>query len=259
MSSSTPSLGSAARRVSIGKPIAALALLGAVVAGFAAPACSNPVIDAQIEALGGEQAGVEEGPFHRPGQPCLLCHSKYFGAPEFSVAGTIFADQKGASFKTVEDVEVVLTDSIGVSKTYTTNCIGNFYVFKDDWDPQFPLAAEIRYPVYDPATGEKMTEVVTVNGEEQIRTIRKVKAMGSYISRDGSCAHCHSLYGHGPTVDPLGEPLYYNSAGWIYCNGAGDGATAADTNFFPEIGPTCGGKLPNDGSQTTAASTGTGP
>lgn len=226
-----------------------------------APACANPVIDAQIEALGGEQANVEEGPFHRPGQPCLLCHGPYFGAPEFSVAGTIFADQKGAYFKTVEDVEVVLTDAIGESRTKVTNCIGNFYFFKDEWDPQFPLAAEIRYPVYDPNTGEKMMETVTgSDGLPTERTVRKVKAMGSWISRDGSCASCHSLYGHGPTVDPAGAPLYYDSAGWIYCNGAGDGVSAADTNFFPDIGPdNCAGVPPNSGGTSTSTSTGATP
>jgi hypothetical protein len=230
---------------------------GALIAGLVAPGCSNPVIDTQIEALGGEQQGVPQGPFHRPGQPCVLCHSSYYGAsPEFAVGGTVFADQKGDSFKTVNDVQVVLTDSIGETRTLTTNCIGNFYVRKEDWDPQFPLAAEIRYPVYNPTTGEP-----TLDGEGQV--VRKVKAMGSYISRDGSCAHCHTLYGHGPTKSVNPDPaqqdiLYYASAGWIYCNASGDADAAADTNFFPEIDATCGGKPPNDGSQTTASSTSAG-
>ncbi|MFO0619308.1 MAG: hypothetical protein U0414_42360 [Polyangiaceae bacterium] len=227
----------------------ATAIVGAAVAGAVAPACSNPVVDAQIEALGGEQDGVPQGPFHRPGQPCVLCHSPYYGAPEFAVGGTVFADQKGESFKTVDNVEVVLTDSIGETRTLTTNCIGNFYVRKQDWDPQFPLAAEIRYPVYDPNTGEAM-----LDSEGQV--VRKVKAMGSYISRDGSCAHCHTLYGHGPTKSPTGDILYYGSAGWIYCNASGDKDTPPDTNFFPEVSATCGGKPPNDGSQTTSSSTG---
>lgn len=236
-------------RSTFGRTAIALALAAAAVAGFAAPACSNPVADAQIEALGGEQQGVPEGPFHRPGQPCVLCHSPYYGAPEFAVGGTVFADQKGSSFKTVEDVQVVLTDSIGETRTLTTNCIGNFYIRKDDWDPQFPLAAEIRYPVYDEATGQPKLD-------SQGQVVRKVKAMGSYISRDGSCAHCHTLYGHGATTDAAGTPLYYDSAGWIYCNASGDDTTAADTNFFPEIAATCGGKPPNDGSGTTSSTTG---
>lgn len=230
----------------LGRTVGAVALVAAAVVGFTAPACSNPVIDQKIEALGGEQQGVPEGPFHRPGQPCVLCHSKYYGAPEFAVGGTVFADQKGASFKTVEDVQVVLTDSIGETRTLTTNCIGNFYIRKDDWDPQFPLAAEIRYPVYDPVTQQPM-----VDGQGQV--VRKVKAMGSWISRDGSCAACHSLYGHGATLDPEGTPLYYDSAGWIYCNASGDDTTAPDTNFFPEVADTCGGKPPNDGSGTTSS------
>ena len=76
--------------------------------------------------------------------------------------------------------------------------------------------------------------------------------MGSWISRDGSCASCHSLYGHDATLDPAGTPLYYDSAGWIYCNGSGDGATAADTNFFPEFDEgLCVGRPPGTGTTTS--------
>ena len=155
----------------------------------------------------------------------------------------MFADLK--SFNTVENVDVVLTDAIGDTHTATTNCIGNFYITKDSWNPQFPLAAEIRYPVYD-AQGE-MTK------DSGGKTIRKVKAMGSYISRDGSCASCHTLYGRGAAIDQAGTPVWYDSTGWIYCNGPDD------TALFPALSATCVGKLPNDGSkQSATSSTSTG-
>src|SRR5690606_33596927 len=74
-------------------PRAALSIpLVAALAALGATACGDPVLDARIEALGGEVDGVEPGEFHRPGQPCVLCHGKYGGEePEMSVGGTIFA------------------------------------------------------------------------------------------------------------------------------------------------------------------------
>ncbi len=221
-----------------------LAVLTLGLATALAASCGNPVVDDKIAALGGEQPGVAQGAFHRPGQPCLLCHSKYYGAkPEFAVAGTVFADLK--SFNTVENVDVVLTDAIGDTHTATTNCIGNFFITTDTWNPQFPIAAEIRYPVYD-AQGE-MTK------DDQGNPIRKVKAMGSYINRDGSCASCHTLYGRGAAIDQSMNPVWYDSTGWIYCNGPDD------TAIFPKVSATCTGKPPNDGSnQSTTSSTSTG-
>ena len=37
--------------------------------------CTDPLRDREIEALGDEAPGVSPGPEHRPGQPCVLCHS----------------------------------------------------------------------------------------------------------------------------------------------------------------------------------------
>lgn len=227
--------------------LAIVGVLGAAGAlGLLAPACGNPVQDQEIEALGGETPGVPEGPFHRPGQPCLLCHNDYYGAaPSFVVGGTVFAGLD--SFKPVENVEVVLTDSIGETRTAVTNCIGNFYITKDSWNAQFPLAVEIRYPAGYDAEGKPMTDAKGA-------IVQKVKAMGSVISRDGSCAHCHTLFGRSPTVDANGNILFYNSTGWIYANAPGE------TEVFPDVPVTCAGKEPTDASQATssAASTGSG-
>lgn len=154
-------------------------LLPAALAALAA--CGNPAVDRRIDALGLEQAGVEKGEFHRPGQPCLLCHDVYGGATVFSVAGTIYGtptnttdkDPANDAAQPVNGVKVTLTDSFGKAFTATTNCIGNFSVTPDKYAPDFPLRAEIEYPV--PA--------------EAGATKRDV--MATRISRDGSCAGCH--------------------------------------------------------------------
>jgi len=60
---------------------------------IAGAACSDPVTDGNINALGGELPNVPVGEYHRAGQPCVDCHSPSgpaSGSP-FSVAGTVFA------------------------------------------------------------------------------------------------------------------------------------------------------------------------
>jgi hypothetical protein len=200
-----------------------LALTGAVVAASAGAGCGNPAIDVLVDQLGGENPNVEAGEHHRPGQPCVLCHSPYEGAsPEMSLGGTVFADQ--ASFLPVEGVQVVITDTRGITKTVETNCIGNFFVEAGTWDakypdPQFPLAVDIRCPTYD----ENGALIVDAAGAPVLR----VKSMGSVISRDGSCASCHTLQGRG------GE-----STGWVFCNAAGE------VNPFPPLRQDCPGETP---------------
>jgi hypothetical protein len=146
-------------------PLVCLAIV--VVAG-----CGNPAVDSRIEALGDEDPDVAASEFHRPGQPCVLCHGPYEGAtPEISVGGTVFA--KPNERIPVKGATVVITDSKGEFKKTETNCIGNFFWKKEDWDPYFPLHVEIEYPV--PPDG----------------TTKKASVMSSRIARDGSCAGCH--------------------------------------------------------------------
>lgn len=182
--------------------------------------CGNPLLDDQIDFLGEEDPEVGETEFHRPGQPCVVCHGPYEGAePEMAVAGTIFADS--VTKLPVGGVTVILTDAIGVRKTAKTNCIGNFWITTEDWDPQFPLATEIRYPVYDD-TGAIVEDA---EGEPQ----RLVQTMASYVTRDRSCATCHTL--EGRTLD---------STGWIFCNAPDDPNPVP----FPDVPASCNGKPP---------------
>ncbi len=191
-----------------------LAATGLLSAAFASAACGNPVTDDAIEAWGGELPNVPAGEHHRPGQPCVLCHSVAGGAsPRLLLGGTIFSDQ--TSFLPVEGAEVVIYDAVGDSYKMTSNCIGNFFLEAGDKAPQFPLAAEIRCPTYS-ADGEKLEA-------------QKVVSMNSWISRDGSCATCHSLNGTGPS-----------STGWLFCNSPDEIAS----NPYPPVADDCPGEPP---------------
>ncbi len=111
-------------------------------------ACGNRVVDEKIADLGPEVSGVQPSEFHRPGQPCLLCHDEYLGRhPLMSVAGTIYAFPADKNPVPVKGATVTLTDAFGDQHTVGTNCAGNFHITTDDWQPAFPLRAEIEYPV----------------------------------------------------------------------------------------------------------------
>lgn len=166
--------------------------------------CGNPAVDVRIDALGEEKSGVEPGEFHRPGQPCVLCHSTYYGAePEMSVGGTIYATPKQDI--PVAGVRVTMIDAQGDARTVTTNCIGNFFIPKESWDPLFPLHAEIEFDV--PGT----------------EGLEKRAVMATRINRDGSCAGCHE-----------GAPNQ-GSPGRVYC------ALDSAGYDFPEPDASCPG------------------
>lgn len=190
-------------RARIGRSAALAVALAAAAAG-----CGNPAVDVRVEQLGDEVAGVEPGPFHRPGQPCVLCHSTYVGAsPPISVGGTIFATPTVGDElpRPVEGVKVHVTDAFGKQATAVTNCIGNFYFETETYDPAFPLHVEMDYPV--PGSDGTTRRVV----------------MSTRISRDGSCAGCH----FGPRTQ--------GSPGWVYCT------EPMPTPPFPGPDPSCEG------------------
>jgi hypothetical protein len=151
---------------------------------FALGACRNPVNNARQDALGGEQAGVPNGPLHRPGQPCTVCHSTGGGAPNFALAGTVFVDASSTAPLLGAAVQVIESD--GSQKYLTSNAAGNFYVSSDDWSPKFPLWVSVGYTCGDPAA-------TYVHADMQTQ-----------IFRASACADCH--------FDPLGP----SSAGHVY-------------------------------------------
>jgi len=137
-----------------------LALLGPLLGG-----CGDPVRDSAVDRLGPEVSGVPKGPLHRPGQPCLLCHSDAGGEEPFSLAGTVYIDAPSATV--IDGVEVHIVDSAGKKFSTVTNCAGNFIARPSDYSPDFPCWVSLR-------SGNVLRE------------------MDSPIYREGSCAACHS-------------------------------------------------------------------
>jgi hypothetical protein len=129
----------------------------------------DPVPQALINSLGPEHGTPNE--LHRPGQPCLACHSPYQGAtPLFAIAGTVFTtDKASGQLVGLGQVLVQAIDSNGEVRKKCTNSAGNFFVAQSDWmDIEFPLRAEAG---------------LSAGG----------LSMQSLIGRDGSCATCHKL------------------------------------------------------------------
>ncbi len=130
-----------------------------------AAGCRNdPVPQAIIDDLP-EETG-EPSAVHRPGQPCLACHTDYEGAaPKLAVGGTVYALDATGAAKPAAGVLVTINDSAGDSRSACTNAAGNFFIEQGDWsDITFPLKVRAG-----------------------------TRAMRSLIGRDGSCASCHKL------------------------------------------------------------------
>ncbi len=126
----------------------------------------DPIPEEKLEGLPPEDP---EGPseLHRPGQPCVDCHSAYEGAdPPLAVGGTIY-EQNTSTFQLipVQGVFVTVFDAAGASQKACTNAAGNFFVKVEDWpDSAFPLTVQV---------GNRF--------------------MRSLVGRERSCATCHKL------------------------------------------------------------------
>jgi hypothetical protein len=144
--------------------------------------CGDPALDARVDALGPEAPGVEQGPEHRPGQPCATCHRDSGpGSPNFSVAGTVYQDAE--RILPLVGARLDFVDSMARRYTVHSNCVGNFYVEMDDWRPRCPLWVRLTF------------------GELGV-------AMQTPIHRERSCAECHA------------EPSGPDSLGHVYLSEA---------------------------------------
>ena len=114
----------------------ALAGLGLVAAALLG-GCGDPVLDAQIAELGSEDPAVPEGPLHRPGQPCLLCHTSPGRAPRFTAAGTVYL--RASAQEPAGGIEVRLIDAARRRFVAYTNCAGNFFVSSREYEPELPM------------------------------------------------------------------------------------------------------------------------
>ncbi len=125
---------------------------------------------------------------HRPGQPCLLCHSadghfpKAPGGKTFVLGGTIYATVDANENDGLRDVEVVFTDARGDEFTALTNRSGNFLVEVDSGldQPRQKSKGVLKVP-RNPLF--PLEVIVRRDGIEN--------KMHTKIWRNGSCAHCH--------------------------------------------------------------------
>ena len=158
---------------------AMLAIAAALLAGVAC----DPVLASKIDALGGNAPGVRNGPLHRPGQPCTLCHDGAFrDPPAFSVAGTVYTSADSAV--PLAGAIVTLVGADGASFPVMTNDAGNFYVSPDAFSPKYPMRVSVAY------------------GGTTVQ-------MQSHVGWSGSCGTCHA--------DPAGP----DSPGHVYFNVVG--------------------------------------
>lgn len=158
-------------------------------------ACTDPVLDQGIAALGPEPASPGPGPDHRPGQPCVLCHSE-FGTAEgaFSVGGTIYETALPNS-PPAGGATVAMRAADNSEFTATTTPAGNFFVRKDQWDPPFPIIVS----VWKAGVGRRV--------------------MYSHIGREPSCAGCHFNppdAGTAPDGRPLVHYKSFQAVGQVY-------------------------------------------
>jgi hypothetical protein len=162
-----------------------LALLG--VPFFALACRYDPVPQEIIDALGPE-TGTPSAQ-HRPGQPCLACHSAYAGAsPAMAFGGTVYTTDAQGAIGPAAGVEISVLDGAGVPRKACSNLAGNFFLKKSDWkDAAFPLTVR--------AGSSPMT---------------------SLIGRDGSCGSCHKPTDpDGPAPHDPATGANFDSAGVI--------------------------------------------
>ena len=162
----------------------ATSMLG--MAGLGSSCNLNPVHRAGVNNLGPERDDLypPESEFHRPGEPCALCHSKDGPADsEFVLAGTIFwwddaNDVQNRSYNDrVDQAYVRILDANKARRCVVTNCNGNFFIRREEFDKiTFPLLVSV-----------ERTKEPGKNDTESIA----IRRMTGHIGREPSCAICH--------------------------------------------------------------------
>jgi hypothetical protein len=171
--------------------VSRLALLASALglAGLGSSCNLNPVHRAGVTNLGPERDDLYpvESEYHRPGEPCALCHSKDGPADsQFVLAGTIFwwddtsekeTRENRSYLDRVDQAYVRVLDANKTRKCFVTNCNGNFFVRPEDFPRiTFPLLVSVER-TRDP-------------GRDDANTIA-FRRMTGHIGREASCAVCH--------------------------------------------------------------------
>jgi hypothetical protein len=157
----------------------------------------DPVHRTGVNALGPEndQLYPIDSAYHRPGEPCALCHSDKGPADsKFVLGGTIFWGPDDYNAR-VDNAYVRILDANKTKRCFVTNCNGNFYVRESDFAKiTFPLLVSVERAV-DP--GQNETTLV-------------IRRMSSHIGREASCATCH-IQGLRDFLSP-GQIRMFNTA-----------------------------------------------
>jgi hypothetical protein len=160
----------------------ALALVGVVVVGVGSSCNLDPVHRAGVNNLGAENAAAypPESEYHRPGEPCTLCHGTEGPADtQFVLAGTVFWGPDRYD-RRVDQAYVRIGGPEKTTKCFVTNCNGNFFVKAEDYkNLKFPLLVSVER-VNNPGGP----------GPDAEKSIQ-VRRMSSHIGRESSCATCH--------------------------------------------------------------------
>ena len=168
---STSKKASPSTRVLGGALLACLASVGS--------SCNlDPVHRSLVNALGAENADLypPTSEYHRPGEPCALCHSdKGPAESKFVLGGTVFWGPDNYEAR-VDNAYVRILDAEKKKRCFVTNCNGNFYVREADFSKiTFPLLVSVE-------------RTVKPGQNEATLAIRR---MASHIGREASCATCH--------------------------------------------------------------------
>ncbi len=171
-------------RLRIGSALTMVA--GVVLVASVGSSCNlDPVHRAEVNNLGPENGDLypTESEFHRPGEPCAVCHSNAGPSDDhpFVLAGTIFWGPDRYD-RRVDQAYVRIGGPGRTKKCYVTNCNGNFFVKPEDYpNLKFPLLISVER-VQNP-TGQ------TADDQKPIA----VRRMTGHIGREASCATCHIL------------------------------------------------------------------
>lgn len=156
------------------------ALAGTLAVGSFGSSCNlDPVHRAAVNNLGDENSDAypPESEYHRPGEPCALCHSKEGPADSiFVLAGTVFWGPDDYN-RRAPNAYVRIKDANKVTKCFVTNCNGNFYVKQEQFSRlTFPLLVSVER-TQDPTKADSPTQAI--------------RRMTGHIGREASCATCH--------------------------------------------------------------------
>lgn len=155
-----------------------LATMGTALA-FGGSCNLDPVHRAGVNGLGPENDALYpvDSEYHRPGEPCGLCHSdKGPAASKFVLSGTIFWGPDDYNAR-VDNAYVRILDANKTPRCFVTNCNGNFFVRENDFrDITFPILVSVERAV-DPTKLDSPT--------------LQIRRMSSHVGREASCATCH--------------------------------------------------------------------